>query len=414
MLRFLFGIQNATVDGVEKINLRRSISSRSPDSGYGLWLAPYASSRSSSSTLDSSSSYNMATAETSGGWGQHGSYFVHSPSAQSYGLPISNTSKPYQYLYPDCLRRFSRSNNLARHAKTHFREDTLRYDCPERGCRRVGERGFTRWDNLVEHKRNVHMKETRKLGLIPEYVKKSLLRRRNFSEKEEDIPKRSSPVTELGQNEKDTGEPSVLENTADAMDVEAGSSNHDHFSNHARIAYSGSCPNCHYLHIRAPFEVTRDPSMQIWFKYESCDHQKSGLKRLSTRTTVITSKAMPSSFSVRQLDTKASSACSTSTAQPYSGTINSRISKRIKWQCRCGHKSYDDFLEVRSGAVEEYESLLRRRLNTENDQSQNRGGAASLLWSIPGWNHMTQSMRRIFNGKKSVLPQCELEISPED
>ena len=63
--------------------------------------------------------------------------------------------------------------------------------------------------------------------------------------------------------------------------------------------------------------------------------------------------------------TEPSSDCSTSTTQPQNNNIVScRISKRITWKCHCGHESYDKFLEVRSGAVEEYESVLRHRLNT--------------------------------------------------
>ena len=47
---------------------------------------------------------------------------------------------------------------------------------------------------------------------------------------------------------------------------------------------------------------------------------------------------------------------------------------RIQWQCRCGYKSFDDFVEIRPGAAREYEQLLQR---TQLDRDQSPKGHMS-------------------------------------
>ncbi|MCJ1224510.1 hypothetical protein MMC12_001155, partial [Toensbergia leucococca] len=41
---------------------------------------------------------------------------------------------------------------------------------------------------------------------------------------------------------------------------------------------------------------------------------------------------------------------------------------RIRWQCRCGYKSYDDFTEIRPGAAKEYEHQLAQH-STDGEDS---------------------------------------------
>ncbi|RPB10283.1 hypothetical protein P167DRAFT_537730 [Morchella conica CCBAS932] len=57
----------------------------------------------------------------------------------------------------------------------HFRTEHLPYDvilenmisCPVQGCRRTGERGFTRYDNLLQHRRNFHKENIPKVHVTP-------------------------------------------------------------------------------------------------------------------------------------------------------------------------------------------------------------------------------------------------------
>lgn len=80
---------------------------------------------------------------------------------------IANTRKrhvkptPYICVFPSCDRQFARSYDLDRHMQTHFPGANIKYDCPQAKagsfCRRVGDKGFTRKDHLIEHLRKVHL-----------------------------------------------------------------------------------------------------------------------------------------------------------------------------------------------------------------------------------------------------------------
>lgn len=56
--------------------------------------------------------------------------------------------------------------------------------------------------------------------------------------------------------------------------------------------------------------------------------------------------------------------------------------KRIHWKCHCGYSSFDDFIELRPGAVDAYEALLREHANTQqlSQSTTNRTGFFRSLW----------------------------------
>lgn len=58
--------------------------------------------------------------------------------------------------------------------------------------------------------------------------------------------------------------------------------------------------------------------------------------------------------------------------------------KRIHWTCHCGYRSFDDFVELRPGAVDAYDAFLREHTGT-NQQSRspaNRTGLFGSLWNL--------------------------------
>lgn len=54
--------------------------------------------------------------------------------------------------------------------------------------------------------------------------------------------------------------------------------------------------------------------------------------------------------------------------------------QRARWTCVCGHSSYDDFRELRAGAVNEYEELLRTYLG--NQRSPGYSERSDISWNI--------------------------------
>ncbi|KAH8744110.1 hypothetical protein F5882DRAFT_387725 [Hyaloscypha sp. PMI_1271] len=70
---------------------------------------------------------------------------VSSPNSTSTRHPCSH-----------CTKTFVRKTDAWRHEKTHFPEQSRIFPCNVQGCRRNGERAFTRSDKLMEHRRTVH------------------------------------------------------------------------------------------------------------------------------------------------------------------------------------------------------------------------------------------------------------------
>lgn len=72
--------------------------------------------------------------------------------------------------------------------------------------------------------------------------------------------------------------------------------------------------------------------------------------------------------------------------------------KRIRWTCHCGYSSFDDFVELRPGAIDAYETLLRERSSTQHlsQSTTNRTGFFRSLWDP----------RTIFSflGKQTAIP----------
>lgn len=85
------------------------------------------------------------------------------------GSPTRTSSRRenhYICLSPGCSKIFLRPFDLDRHMKTHYPDNSKRFDCPEAAkgswCGRIKDRGFTRQDHLREHVRKVHGLDIRK------------------------------------------------------------------------------------------------------------------------------------------------------------------------------------------------------------------------------------------------------------
>ena len=56
--------------------------------------------------------------------------------------------------------------------------------------------------------------------------------------------------------------------------------------------------------------------------------------------------------------------------------------ERLKWQCACGHTSYDDFVELRSGALAEMQTLLEARGNCALTRDERPSGERLSQWRV--------------------------------
>ncbi|KAH0614324.1 uncharacterized protein H6S33_006210 [Morchella sextelata] len=62
--------------------------------------------------------------------------------------------------FPECKAIFKKARQFDRHYRTvHIRAADQKLDCTIEGCRRTGEEGFSRKDNLIQHMRSVHGEE---------------------------------------------------------------------------------------------------------------------------------------------------------------------------------------------------------------------------------------------------------------
>ncbi|RPB08400.1 hypothetical protein P167DRAFT_356932 [Morchella conica CCBAS932] len=65
--------------------------------------------------------------------------------------------KQIECAFPECKATFKKARQFDRHYRTvHIRAIDQKLDCTIEGCRRTGEEGFSRKDNLIQHMRSVH------------------------------------------------------------------------------------------------------------------------------------------------------------------------------------------------------------------------------------------------------------------
>jgi hypothetical protein len=68
--------------------------------------------------------------------------------------------KQIECAFPECKAIFKKARQFDRHYRTvHIRAADQKLDCTIEGCRRTGEEGFSRKDNLIQHMRSVHGEE---------------------------------------------------------------------------------------------------------------------------------------------------------------------------------------------------------------------------------------------------------------
>ena len=80
---------------------------------------------------------------------------------------------------------------------------------------------------------------------------------------------------------------------------------------------------------------------------------------------------------------------------------------RIKWTCRCGYESYDDFVELKPGALHEYQKSLKQHNNTQQQQN-----TSAFRWTVSGISALA-SLVGLSHGKKDkdrLLPQHEVPL----
>ncbi|KAF1951597.1 hypothetical protein CC80DRAFT_508780 [Byssothecium circinans] len=76
----------------------------------------------------------------------------------TYLAPTQDVSRTWRCDLPNCTStaNFTRHADLQRHQSTVHGVGTPDFPCTVRDCSRVGDKGFTRRDHLVEHLRNFH------------------------------------------------------------------------------------------------------------------------------------------------------------------------------------------------------------------------------------------------------------------
>ena len=77
---------------------------------------------------------------------------------------------------------------------------------------------------------------------------------------------------------------------------------------------------------------------------------------------------------------------------------------RVQWQCHCGYRSFDDFVELRPGAAKQYEQLLHRTQSNSDQSADYRNDAVSRFLS-----RFTKAIGEVLQGYKEgralPLPQ---------
>ena len=75
----------------------------------------------------------------------------------------ANAKKKYNCGGPNCNKGFNRRSDRQRHQETHYTTGKVKlFECPEFGCNRKAEWGFSRRDKIVDHIRAKHKRSVGK------------------------------------------------------------------------------------------------------------------------------------------------------------------------------------------------------------------------------------------------------------
>ncbi|KAF9728797.1 hypothetical protein PMIN06_006001 [Paraphaeosphaeria minitans] len=86
------------------------------------------------------------------------SHEYHTPVGTAQQVPRPRSPRTWKCELPNCTSaaNFTRLADLQRHQSTVHGVGTPDFPCTVKDCTRVGDKGFTRRDHLVEHLRNFH------------------------------------------------------------------------------------------------------------------------------------------------------------------------------------------------------------------------------------------------------------------
>ncbi len=286
-------------------------------------------------------------------------YFHNYERSGRYGTP---TNMPNY----DENARFLDSQNLKR------------FDCPEDDCGYKNELGFSHWDQLIEHRRKIHLKD------IQQNTQVTNVNHIVTSKKDTEYPEKQTQAGIIMKK---------LENMPNniCLDVPLVQSR-EYMRRHTSTEFTD---------LRGISNTFIDAKVPAGMLSDEDTMTETAGGELSTTTS-------------SELCAVTSSGCFSSALQPPNIDLTQFLSqpkKRILWQCQCGHTSYDDFHEIRAGAVKEYECMLQHRTNTRSSHNTNTHGIGSVLQKIPGWNRLSLYMTGATKAQTPSLPYYQLEHS---
>ncbi|KAL9118152.1 MAG: hypothetical protein Q9187_005307 [Circinaria calcarea] len=268
-------------------------------------------------------------------------------------------------LHPGCVRSSSRSSDLQRHMRKHDTSTKL-FNCNVKGCKYNGAKGFYRRDKLVSHQRKrhgMHKSGEVKYASTDELTKPQL----------EDSPKDSVIVCSTRGIE----------------------------HNSKATLFAHEAPKKH--------SSTKSTKIQLALVTLLTFLEYATFAPFKRWLTVTWRNRTMSEFYVIS-----SSWLGLGCILVSMGVSNPPINpgkKRLFWTCRCGYQSYDDFLELRSGAVKRYESQLREHLNPRDDTK----GSGSFSGLFRGLRMLGFAFGKNNNDKpnnQSSLPQFNTTEQP--